>query len=217
MRDLSKQKKAIIYFLIEARKEMKYHKLQFAYVLRHFINYDLLEWNISDDSEYFQTFKSGYTEKETSQIFFQIIDFLSFIQELENKGYVFTTQLKHKRHEYPRSHFDKEQIEKTEIGYCKKEGGLLYPIKNEGDKTYRVYGEIASLLEKYLDCVIIPVKPLIDFADNKFKSIEERRNRKNLRAAYIGIAAALLIGFKENIKEVFCSIWQCFIELVCPC
>lgn len=201
MRALDKKEKQIIDFLLEARNQHEYNKLQFAYILRHFVNYDFVEWFVSDEQEYFEVFKKGYSEKQLSKLFFQIVDFLSFIQELEHKGYLFSMQLNQKHHEYPRSHFDRKTIEKLPMGYFIKTEGRSYILKAEGDITYRVYGEITSQLEKYLDCIIIPVQPLIDFADNGYRSIETRRTRKTLKAAYIGTLVALVIGFKDEIID----------------
>ncbi len=213
MRALDNKEKQIIDFLLEARNQNDYSKLQFAYVLRQFVDYDFVEWNISEKQEYFEVFKKGCSEKQLSKLFFQIVDFLSFIQELERKGYLFTTQLKHQHNEYPRSHFDRNKIEKLAIGYFVKSQGCSYILKEE-DISYRVYGEITSQLEKYLDCVIIPVKPLIDFAENSYRSLEARRTNKALLAAYISTLVALLIGFKSEISEIFKKLYDFIVNLI---
>lgn len=214
MRALDTKEKQIIDFLLKVRNQHEYSKLQFAYILRQYVDYDFVEWDISEKQEYFEVFKKGCSKKQLSELFFQIVDFLSFIQELERKGYLFTTQLKHQHHEYPRSHFDRNKIEKLPIGYFVKSQDCSYILKEEGDITYRVYGEITSQLEKYLDCVIIPVQPLIDFAENGYRSLEDRRTNKALLAAYISTLVALLIGFKSELAGFLKNLYDFIVKLI---
>ena len=48
MRALDTKEKQIIDFLLKVRNQHEYSKLQFAYILLQYVDYDFVEWDISE-------------------------------------------------------------------------------------------------------------------------------------------------------------------------
>lgn len=194
MRDLLYTERKIITKLISARKENHYEYMQFAYILRNNVQYDYLKWDISDERSSIETFYKDGTEKDQQDVFYKIIDLIGFFEELKERGYVMIVQLNKSNQPYPRYHYDKNKYELDEIlGICIKSNKRLYPIFSEGDNIYKYYGLIVNKIEKYLDSIIYPLQPIIDYSKN-FKSIGQRRSDKQNSYALIGIIIAIIIG-----------------------
>ena len=199
MRQLLDKEKNIIKALVSARATNHYEYMQFAYILRSNVQYDYLKWEVTEEQSCIETVLKDGTDDEKSEVFYKIIDLIGFFEELERRCFVKFVFRKKQNDSYPRYHYNKEKyvlVKQVDFVWYKPrtKGTKLIPIaQNEGDMLYIYYGDIVSVIERFLDCTIYPLESLIDYSKD-FKTVEQRRHNKNIKLNKISIGVAIIIG-----------------------
>ena len=153
-------------------------------------------------------YKDGYDKTKLDRDYFELCDFLYFIDELVENKYVAIQYSSSLNKNEVRLLYNKDlYIYSNELGtFC---------YKNECEKKVFVaspkvitnnYLNFAQKLEKYANAIIYPLPLLKDFHDNIFLSVEQRRYEKQYRqtwwsvviAAFFSLLGALLGALLEK-------------------
>lgn len=205
MRNLLSYERNIIQELIVARQSNHYENMQFAYILRTHVHYDYLKWTLDDNTAFIETFVKRGTEKEKEEIFYKIVDLIGFFEELEQKGYVMIVPLNSQSNEYPQYHFDRTKfcVDET-FGVMRKLPVGKGVLQDKGDTAYQYYGKIVAKIETFIQSIVYPLQPLVDFSSD-WKTIEQKRFDKNIRWAKWSVIVASLICVITCIVSLYCA------------
>ncbi len=202
MRRLLKYEKEIISLLVKARNENKYDRMQVAYILRHFVTYDYICFDKKTSKLCLKTFLHG--NKGGKDLFYRIVDIIGFFEELKKRGFVLVEKISYKNIEYPRYHYDDNKFIYTKkLGLNRKNDSLKLPVEEEGDEVNIYYGKIIDVIEKYMDSIVYPLQPLIDYKRHSYRTIEQRRFCCTTIIGILAIIVAILISLKSDISNLF--------------
>lgn len=206
MRNILDIEKKIVDHLVDARKNNKYEKMQFAYILRKFVAYDYICLDNKDMKSSITTFLQG-CKKESQEVFYKIVDIIGLFEELKAKGYIIITKNNQSTYEYPRYHYDKNKItEHKQLGLVRIEGnGVLNNLELKGNEKNRYYGEIVNTIEDYLDSIIYPLQSLTDYKENSYKTIEQRRHNCAITVGVCAIIFSFIIGIGSPFLSKYIS------------
>ena len=188
--------------MVKARKNNKYEQMQFTYILRKFVLYDYICLEKKEKKSYIITFLHG-CKKESKDVFYKIVDIIGFFEELKAKGFVFMVSTNLTEYKYPRYHFDKNKIKNDDfLGLLRIEGnGLFTPVEQSGDEKNIYYGDIVETIEIYLDSIIYPLKPLVDYKKWFYMTVEQRRYICTTIISALAIIVAIWIGIASMKKD----------------
>lgn len=203
MRNLSKLEKNIVKHLVEARKNNKYEQMQFAYILRKFVIYDYICLDKKELKSYITTFLHG-NKKDSKDVFYKIVDVIGLLEELKRKGYILMAGTNLTERKYPRYHFDKNKIkEDASLGLLRIEAdGFYTPAELPGDEKNTYYGEIADIIEIYMDSIVYPLQSIVDYKKHCYKTVEQRRFCCTSIISMLAIAVAIGIGYISWHKDL---------------
>lgn len=136
--------------------------------------------------------------------FISIVDFIYYIEELEEKGYAKLLEISHDNLK-PGLLYDKEKYSYDELNdtfNSKLEGSKVTLYGKEYTLTdvitpldkQKIYNKVAFHLYRCCNSIIYPLKPAEDFLQNGCLSIEDRRLKKQLRISRVAILTSICIG-----------------------
>ena len=192
MRDLSKNEKSVIREIIANNNYDS--PLTLGDILIKLYKISWIEKNSKPDVFYENTVVMCL-ERESEPFVYEAISLFYFLKE--NRYIV-----------------SKELIKQDIIG---EKWGIV-EMSDEGAKQLetRIFNFYEHNLWNLLDSQFIATNSLFDFAKD-FKTPSQRLNENNLFWCKIGILAAILIGFKDCIKDLACYCWTFFSNLLYQC
>lgn len=201
MRLFSDKEKEIISKLISIKKSSKLEELQVARLLREQLSCFAIQWTFEPKKELSLYSYEGKTIDEVDwdglrKNYFQTVDFLYLIEELENYNLIKLQTLSFEiEHDDERFLYDRNLYEFKQNAFWRKSDGIKYLIPV--DAKHNVYVDFVNYIEKYANKVVYPLPLLEDLAGNNFKSIEQRNFDKQLRDAEIHHKEQLKIANKS--------------------
>lgn len=212
MRLFTPDENRIIKKIIEIFDEAKpgsLAELQVARLLRKRLNFFALRWTLEPDEVTIYIPKSEQNNSEkTDKLYFDIADFIYFIEELEELGFIKLQNIPSKNEDDSRILYDRKEytydpenkifwqkVENVEIAGRKITGQALVSL--EGWRTFKT--DFAKDLQRCALSIIYPLPLLRDYEDNKYKTLEQRQYKKQfitaLWAAILGgISAIAALG-----------------------
>ena len=208
MRELTTNEKQIIHTLLYYKESGKIEELQVMRLLRRNLNCMAIGWELNPKPVISIYYKDGYDKTNLDRDYFELCDFLYFIDELVENKYVAIQYSSSINENEVRLLYNKDLYM-----YSKDLGTFCY--KNEYGKKVFVaspkvitnnYLNFAQKLEMYANAIIYPLPLLKDFHDNIFLSVEQRRYEKQYRqtwwsvviAAFFSLLGALLGALLEK-------------------
>ena len=202
MRELTTNEKLIIRTLLCYKESGTIEELQVMRLLRRNLNCMAIGWELNPKPVISIYYKDGYDKTNLDRDYFELCDFLYFIDELVENKYVAIQYSSSINENEVRLLYNKDLYM-----YSKDLGTFCY--KNEYGKKVFVarpkvitnnYLNFAQKLEMYANAIIYPLPLLKDFHDNIFLSVEQRRYEKQYRqtwgsvviAAFVSLLGALL-------------------------
>lgn len=211
MRELTDNEKEFIKNLISLKREAKLEELQVAKFLRRELECFALKWTTEPQKNisFYSTEEINNSSTNWAKLksnYFHTVDLLYFIEELEHENFIKTQSLPYEidceddRILYDRSSF---QYNHESDNFLNKNGHFIL-IKAK----HNVYIDFVSYLERYANKVIYPLPLLEDFAQNNFKTINQRNfeNQQNKTKISLSIASiALIVSALSPFIEIICS------------
>ncbi len=196
MKQLTKKEQQLVRKLVDLKQTARLEELQAARLLRKELECFALKWTLKP--QYTLSFySSNYKDwDKLKKSYFQVADFLYFIEELEQENLIkiqtlsFDLKADEERVLYDRHKYEYHTEDDT---FCEKDGNGLFRADIKGKQI--VYIDIVKYLEKYANKIIYPLPLLEDFVENKYKSIEQR-------------------NFEKQISKTNCALWVSIIALV---
>lgn len=196
MKQLTKKEQQLVRKLVDLKQTARLEELQAARLLRKELECFALKWTLKP--QYTLSFySSNYKDwDKLKKSYFQVADFLYFIEELEQENLIkiqtlsFDLKEDEERVLYDRHKYEYHTEDDT---FCEKDGNGLFRADIKGKQI--VYIDIVKYLEKYANKIIYPLPLLEDFVENKYKSIEQR-------------------NFEKQISKTNCALWVSIIALV---
>ena len=180
------KEKAIINKLISIKRNSKLEELQVARLLREQLSCFAIKWTLEPKElslYYYESKKLGNVDWDgLRKNYFQTVDFLYFIEELENYNLIKLQTLSFDlKNDDERLLYDRNLYEFKHDAFWQKSNDTKYLVPVEA--KHNVYVDFVNYLEKYANKVIYPLPLLEDLAENEFKSIEQRNFEKQLKKA----------------------------------
>ena len=203
MRELTTNEKQIIRTLLCYKESGKIEELQVMRLLRRNLNCMAIGWELNPKPVVSIYYKDGYDKTNLDRDYFELCDFLYFIDELVENKYVAIQYSSSLNKNEVRLLYNKDLYI-----YSKELGTFCY--KNECGKKVFVaspkvitnnYLNFAQKLEMYANVIIYPLPLLKDFHDNKFLSVEQRRYEKQYRQTWLAIVIAALSSLLGALLE----------------
>ena len=216
MRSFSDKEKAIINKLISIKRSSNLDELQVARLLREQLSCFAIQWTFKPKKELSLYSYEGKNMDDVDwdglrKNYFQIVDFLYLIEELENYNLVKLQTLSFDlEHDDERFLYDRNLYEFKQNAFWHKSDGIKYLIPVEA--KHNVYVDFANYLEKYANKVVYPLPLLEDLAENEFKSIEQRNIEKQLKEADEHHIEQLKVAN----KSFYVAIFAVFISAIVP-
>lgn len=216
MRSFSDKEKEIINKLISIKRSSKLEELQVARLLREQLSCFAIKWTLEPKKE---LSLYSYEGKNMDDIdwnglkknYFQIVDFLYLIEELENYNLIKLQTLSFDlEHDEECLLYDRNLYEFKHDAFWHKSDGIKYLIPVEA--KHNVYVDFVNYLEKYANKVVYPLPLLEDLAENEFKSIEQRNFEKQLNDADIHHKNELKVAN----RSYYIALLAVFISAIVP-
>jgi hypothetical protein len=217
MRKLLNTEKEFINKILKFKAEKNMEELQSAKLLREQLNCVALKWTIAPE----KSLSLYYSQKAGNSAFYNIIDYLYFVKELEENQYITLLPHSNLKRDQERALYDKEKIGYSDSDkldkdslmtllnsyneehfFYQKNGNAMFPIP----RKEKFYIDIVDMLEKYATVIIYPLPLLNEYKDNRYKSLEEKYFNKQLNRAKIANAIAILAVL---ITSIFGLIQSC--------
>lgn len=231
MRILTDKEKSLLKLMVEYKRNGNLKDLQVAPLLRKNLSFIALRWCIdpipSVDIYVFATNDNKYAIEQ----YFSVLNFIYFIQELADLGYVKLLTLPSQRADKQRELFDREKYEFDanknqfiQIGVDKK-NGILSLMK---DFEYQLFGKsnevefvnplvkqtlpnsFAFDLDKIVYSIIYPMPVAEEYVRNEFKTYEQQNIEKQLSDSRKSLCWArwtFIISFFALVVTIFISKW----------
>lgn len=211
MRQLTDNEQRLVEKLIEFKQHAKLDELQVARLLRKELECFALRWtSIPKKTLYF------YSYEDTSMVdadwdrlrknYFQVADFLYFIEELEKEHLIMIQTLSFEiKTDEERVLYDREKYKYSPLNdtFWGVEGNISYLVQI--NLEHKVYVDFVGYLEKYANKVIYPLPLLEDFVKNNYKSIEQRNFEReikmtncSLKISVFALIISIIIPFLVN-------------------
>lgn len=239
MRELTIDEKKIVEILLKYKKEDKIEELQSAKLLRNKLSCMAIIWSV--ESKYLKIYYNTDDDNFKTS-FFEICDYLSFIEELEKNHLIKIFPLIEKNNKNQDNH-ERRLYDKTKFTYYKDKPNKLIPLQKDDDFFYandksfiaciyqafqKIYIDIIDLLEKYGTGVIYPLPLLEDYVQHDFKTIEQRNFEKELdnanenndkqikqiKSNHKGQIRQMNLHHGEQIKKTNCSLKLASIAII---
>lgn len=209
MREFTKTEKSFLKKLVHLKDNNHIEKLKFTNLLSDIIPHYCIKWDYNtNSSSILITIYSDCKEKDIKMIYYDFIDFLNLLEELENKTFIKSihspTASEIVHYFYDEAFFstiNNIYIYNSSIGIVSKDT----QINIENDNRFVSFSgrlDILNKLKKYYACYIYPTPSLKDFVDNRYKTPEQNRFDKQTCISIIGIIVAFVIGIIPIIIEL---------------
>ena len=216
MRLFSDKEKEIINKLISIKRNSNLEELQVARLLREQLSCFVIQWTLKPKKELSLYSYEGKTINDIDwdglrKNYFQTVDFLYLIEELENYNLIKLQTLSFElEHDEERLLYDRSLYEFKQEAFWRKSDDTKYLVPVEA--KHNVYVDFVNYLEKYANKVVYPLPLLEDLAENDFKSIEQRNFEKQLEDAEIHHNDQLKIAN----KSYYIAMLAVFISAIVP-
>ena len=221
MRLFSDKEKELINRFLQLKKDNDIVALQVAKFIRESLDCFAIKYQIKDKPQIVFYSKEGEGDKDKNKVnhnYFTICDFIYFVQELEQYGFIkfqrnVTTMIENKVEDYVLL-YDRDQYKYVEEddNFVRKDAGDGEEIEFLGKvwklKPFKVAGHVDAVyldfvkdLVTYGNAIIYPLPLLEDFAAHNFKDlqrIELEEARKSNRESQVNTL--------KSIKQTRCSI-----------
>ena len=203
MRELTTNEKLIIRTLLCYKESGKIEELQVMRLLRRNLNCMAIGWELNPKPVVSIYYKDGYDKTNLDRDYFELCDFLYFIDELVENKYVAIQYSSSINENEVRLLYNKDLYK-----YSNELGTFCY--KNEYGKKVFVarpkvitnnYLNFAQKLEMYANAIIYPLPLLKDFHDNIFLSVEQRRYEKQYRQTWWSVVIAAFFSLLGALLE----------------
>ena len=168
--------------IVQLKRAARLEELQVARLLRKELECFALRWVLEPKKTLlFYSTQNNTDWNALRKNYFQVADFLYFIEELEQDRFVkiqtlsFEVKTDEERVLYDREKYRYKSSDDTFWG-IKGDMQYLVPVNAE----HKVYIDFVSYLERYANKVIYPLPLLEDFVVNNYKSIEQRNFEKQI-------------------------------------
>lgn len=182
MRQLTEAERLLTEKIIQLKQAARLEELQVARLLRKELECFALRWVLEPKKTLlFYSTQNNTDWNALRKKYFQVADFLYFIEELEQDRFVkiqtlsFEVKTDEERVLYDRGKYRYKSSDDTFWG-IKGDMQYLVPVNAE----HKVYIDFVSYLERYANKVIYPLPLLEDFVVNNYKSIEQRNFEKQI-------------------------------------
>ena len=216
MRKLLNSEKEFINKILRLKTDGNIGELQSAKLLREQLNCIALKWTICPE----KTLSIYYSEENGNSAFYDIVDYLYFVKELEDNQYISLLSYSNLEQNKERTLFDREKI-----GYCnadeldkdsllklfnsynedhfyyQKSGDTVFPIP----RKEKLNIDIIDLLEKYAMAIIYPLPLLKEFKDNKYRSLEQKQFDSMRNRAIIANVTAIMAVIISILINLICG------------
>lgn len=186
MRQLTDNEQRIVEKIVQLKQSTRLEELQVARLLRKELGCFALRWTLEPKKTL--VFYSCQDESTTDidwdslrKHYFQVADFLYFIEELEQEHFIKTQTLSFEvKTDEERALYDrcKFKYNASMDAFWGKKGTISYLVSINAEQ--KVYIDFVSYLEKYANKIIYPLPLLEDFVANDYKSIEQRHFEKQI-------------------------------------
>lgn len=224
MRLFTDRENVIMQELVQYKEKGDLQNLQVARLLRTKLEFLALKWSVTPYPDVNVYSVSDGDDNKALRLYFDIADFIFFIQELNNKGFIKLLSIPSKKNEKTRILFDREKyiyVDDKDQFHEKgldEENGILSLLKDfklnlfgkHNDVEYvnplimqSVPNSFAYDLENIVYQIIYPMPIMVEYVANGFKTIEDKRFEENFRLALranklsywtIGISSLALIA-----------------------
>lgn len=208
MRLFTQKENQIIKLLVNYKRSGKLRDLQVAPLLRKNLSFLALRWEIEPIPQVF-VYTPGVEpknkiEEATRDNYFTILDFVFFIEELLERGFIKLLEIPSRLPDNQRILYDKEKyefvpdknqfidkkIDKATLSFFSEFQYQLMGVKDNftyttGITAQRFPNSFAYNLEKVAYCIIYPLPVAEEYVREGFYSLEDRRHieQKKLNAA----------------------------------
>lgn len=218
MRDFTDEEKDIIKLLVKTKKACDLRELQFARILRKRLDCLGIKWEISNKSKltiYTQHAKSNNGKEILIKSFFDICDFLYFIEELLEYKYIeiqnveVADSCKSFSVLYDKDNWNYDEAQEKFISKNSEKiiDGLSFDWEDvflDQDKQI-LFNDIVKKLARYSTAIIYPLPVAVDYVKHRCKSIPRRQRLMDVWIGVIGVvaaAAAVIVSALKNDKVV---------------
>lgn len=209
MREFTKIEKSFLKKLVHLKDNNLIEELKFTNLLSNIIPHYCIKWNYDiTNSPALITIYSDYKEKDIEKLYFEFVDFLNLLEELEKNTFIKTfhspNMSKIVHYFYDESFFNRinnAYICNSGIGVISKDTQL----KIEEDNRFVSCSnrlDILSLIQKYYTFYIYPTPSLKDFVKNRYKTSEQNKFDKQTCISIISIIVAFIIGITPTIIQL---------------
>lgn len=211
MRELTTNEKLIIRTLLCYKESGTIEELQVMRLLRRNLNCMAIGWELNPKPVVSIYYKDGYDKTNLNRDYFELCDFLYFIDELVENKYVAIQYSSSINENEVRLLYNKDLYM-----YSKELGTFCY--KNECGKTVfeaspkvitNNYLNFAQKLEMYANAIIYPLPLLKDFHDNIFLSVEQRRYEKQYRQTWWSVVIAAFFSLLGTLLGALLEKYLC--------
>lgn len=185
MRQLTDSEQRIVEKIVQLKQSTRLEELQVARLLRKELGCFALRWTLEPKKTL--VFYSCQDESTTDincdslrKHYFQVVDFLYFIEELEQEHFIKTQTLSFEvKTDEERALYDRGRFKYNASmdAFWGKEGTISYLVSINVEQ--KVYIDFVNYLEKYANKIIYPLPLLEDFVAD-YKSIEQRHFEKQI-------------------------------------
>ena len=198
MRKLTKQEETFLEKIVSFHKRSSADsipELHVAKILRNELDFFAIKWETNSKPQItiYKPKSEKISDSEIDNIYFQIANFIYFLEELEEAKFIKIQRIPTENQEeftilYDREKYtyDSESDIFWQIMPSVNYHGNAYDIVKalvslEGWKTF--YTDFAKDLDKYGMAIIYPLPLLEDFVENNFKTLEQRQFDEELQTA----------------------------------
>lgn len=203
MRKLTKHEEALLRKIVSIYKSSSANnvpELQVAKIIRNELDFFAIKWETNHKPQVtiYKPKSHNLSDAEVDKIYFQIADFIYFLEELEKANFIKLQNIPSENQEDYTILYDRDKYiyNNSDNSFWQNMPnvdfqGNSYTVKAivslEGWKTF--YTDFANDLDKYGMTIIYPLPLLVDFVENDFKTLEQRQFDEELQTA------------KETLKE----------------
>ncbi len=205
MRELIDKEKEMVSTIVKWKQQSNLEELQVFKLLRKNLEFFALEWEEKPNKAIYiyDNSTSKPTDQDWRKIhenYFKIVDFLYFMEELENNGFIKLLSISFKN-ETPKERvlYDKDTYKYKNKAFWKNNNEILYLV--DVTACHKVNVDIVDYLERYASMVIFPLPILEDYAKD-FKTIELRQFNKQILRSNLSLIIAILSLIASTISGI---------------
>lgn len=205
MRELTKSEKELLKKILNFKEKGLIQELQSARLLRKQLSCTVLKWTQTPQ----RCLTIYYSNNEKISAFYEIVDYLTFIKELEDNRLITILPNTNKDISTERILYDRDNIGckedcksdtfekllntfKEEKYYYQQEGNTMRPLQMK--EVLNI--DIIDMLERYATAIICPLPLLREFVNNNYITLENvhyKEQRKRFKIAnFVAIVAVLI-------------------------